>query len=53
LILERVRRAADAGCLTAMATANAGSVSAANLEAMGLPRVWTRARYRLEPAGVA
>ena len=50
LILERVRRAADAGCRTAMATANVGSVSAANLEAMGLPRVWTRARYRLEPA---
>jgi MOSC domain-containing protein YiiM/GNAT superfamily N-acetyltransferase len=53
LILERVRRGADAGCLTAMATANASSVSAANLEAMGLPRVWTRARYRLEPADVA
>ena len=53
LILERVRRAADAACRTAMATANAGSVSAANLEAMGIPRVWTRARYRVEPAGMA
>ena len=32
-----------------MATADVGSVSAANLEAMGLPRIWTRALYRVDP----
>jgi MOSC domain-containing protein YiiM len=49
LIADRVGRAADARSRTVMATADVGSVSAANLEAMGLRRVWTRALYRLDP----
>jgi len=53
LILDRVRRAAAAGCRKAMATAAVGSVSAANLDAMGLARIWTRALYRVEPDGAA
>jgi GNAT superfamily N-acetyltransferase len=47
LILDRARRAA--GSRKALATAAVGSVSASNLEAMGLARIWTRALYRVEP----
>jgi ribosomal protein S18 acetylase RimI-like enzyme len=49
LILDRARRAAEAGSRKALATAAVGSVSASNLEAMGLARIWTRALYRVEP----
>jgi GNAT superfamily N-acetyltransferase len=49
LILDRVQRLAAAGSRKAMATADVGSVSAANLEAMGLARIWTRGLYRIEP----
>ncbi len=49
LIADRIRRAADGGCRKVMATADVGSVSAANLEALGLHRIWTRALYRLNP----
>jgi GNAT superfamily N-acetyltransferase len=48
LIAERVRQAADAGSRRVMATASVGSVSARNLDAMGLTQVWTRALYRLD-----
>jgi MOSC domain-containing protein YiiM len=51
LIAERVRRAGDAGCRTVTASADAGSTSAANLEAMGLPCIWTRALYRVDATG--
>jgi GNAT superfamily N-acetyltransferase len=51
LIADRVRRAEDAGNLRAMATAELGSPSAANLEAMGLSRIWTRASYRVATIG--
>jgi MOSC domain-containing protein YiiM/GNAT superfamily N-acetyltransferase len=50
LIAERARLAADAGCRKVLATADVGSVSAANLELMGLANIWTRALYRLDPA---
>ena len=50
LIADRVRRAAAAGAQRAMATADVDSRSAANLEAFGLRRIWTRAAYRVDPA---
>jgi len=50
LIGARARLAADAGCRKVLATAEVGSVSAANLELMGIGKVWTRALYRLDPA---
>jgi GNAT superfamily N-acetyltransferase len=53
LLADRIRRAADAGCHRVLATADVGSVSAANLEALGLRRIWTRALYRLDPAAEA
>ncbi|HLO35715.1 MAG TPA: GNAT family N-acetyltransferase, partial [Candidatus Deferrimicrobium sp.] len=49
LIVDRVRRAADAGVRRVMATAEVDTVSAANLEALGIRRIWTRAHYRVEP----
>jgi MOSC domain-containing protein YiiM/GNAT superfamily N-acetyltransferase len=49
LIADRVRRAAAAGSRRAMATADVDSRSAANLEAFGLRRIWTRASYRVDP----
>jgi MOSC domain-containing protein YiiM len=52
LIAERTRRAADAGCRRVTATADLGSTSAANLEAMGIPRIWTRALYRVDPGEI-
>ena len=51
LLAERIRRAADAGCHRVMATADVGSVSAVNLEALGLVRIWTREHFRFDPAG--
>ena len=50
LIAERARLAIDAGCRKVLATAEVGSVSAANLEQMGMGSIWTRALYRLDPA---
>ena len=50
MIGARARLAADAGCRKVLATAEVGSVSAANLELMGIGKVWTRALYRLDPA---
>lgn len=50
LILDRVRRAAEAGSTRVMATADLGSPSAANLEALGIRRIWTRGLYRFDPA---
>jgi MOSC domain-containing protein YiiM/ribosomal protein S18 acetylase RimI-like enzyme len=50
LIADRVRRAAAGGAHRAMATADVDSRSAANLEAFGLRRIWTRATYRVDPA---
>ncbi len=50
LLAERIRRAADAGCHRVMATADLGSISAGNLETLGLARIWTREHYRFDPA---
>jgi len=50
LIADRVTRAAEAGAHRVMATAEVESRSAANLEALGLRRIWTRGHYRVEPA---
>jgi MOSC domain-containing protein YiiM/GNAT superfamily N-acetyltransferase len=49
LIAYRARAAQAGGCTRVMATADLDSVSAANLEAMGLPHIWTRAHYRFDP----
>ena len=49
LLADRIRRAAAGGARRVMATADIDSVSAANLEALGLPRIWTRGLYRVEP----
>jgi MOSC domain-containing protein YiiM len=49
LIAERARLGAAAGCRTITATAEVGSVSARNLEALGIRRIWTRALYRVDP----
>jgi MOSC domain-containing protein YiiM/GNAT superfamily N-acetyltransferase len=51
LIADRARLAAAAGCTRAMATADAGGRSAANLEAVGLPRIWTRSHERFDGTG--
>ena len=48
LLAERVRVAAEGGARRAMATADVGSTSAANLEGLGLRRIWTRALYRVD-----
>ena len=53
LIVERIRRGVEAGAHRATATAEIGSVSAENLEALGLRRIWTRASYRFEPGMAA
>jgi MOSC domain-containing protein YiiM/GNAT superfamily N-acetyltransferase len=50
LIAERARLGADAGSRTITATAEVGTVSARNLEALGMRRIWTRALYRVDPA---
>jgi len=49
LLAHRIRHAAEARCHRVMATADIDSVSAANLEALGLARLWSRLHYRLEP----
>lgn len=51
LILDRVRRAAEAGSTRVMATADMGSPSEANLETLGIRRIWTRGLYPFDPAG--
>jgi MOSC domain-containing protein YiiM/ribosomal protein S18 acetylase RimI-like enzyme len=53
LIVERIRRAVEAGAHRATATADVGSVSAANLEALGLRHIWTRASYRFDGEATA
>lgn len=50
LIAERARQSADAGSRRITATADVGTVSARNLEALGMSRIWTRALYRVDPA---
>ena len=49
LIAHRALAAAMAGCTRVMSTANAGSVSASNLEAMGLHEIWRRRNLRYTP----
>jgi len=53
LIHHRVMVAAMAGCTRTMATANPGSLSAANLEGAGLREVWRRRHLRFDPDGGA
>ena len=53
LIAERVRRAADGGARRAMATADASSTSAANLDVAGMHRIWTRGLYRVGPSTIS
>jgi len=48
LIADRVLRANQAGSLRVMATADVDSVSAANLESLGIERIWTRALARVD-----
>jgi GNAT superfamily N-acetyltransferase len=48
LIADRVRLAAEAGATRVMATADVDGPSAANLEAVGLRRIWTRAHERFD-----
>jgi MOSC domain-containing protein YiiM/GNAT superfamily N-acetyltransferase len=49
LIAHRTALAAEAGCTRVMATADAGSISARNLEAAGLAEIWRRRHYRWDP----
>jgi hypothetical protein len=49
MVAERARRAEALGSRRVFATADVDGMSAANLSAMGLPRIWTRAAYRVEP----
>ena len=53
LVVERIRRRVEAGAHRATATTEVGSVSAANLEALGLRQVWTRAGYRFDGEAAA
>jgi MOSC domain-containing protein YiiM/GNAT superfamily N-acetyltransferase len=48
LIAERVRRGVEAGAHRALATADVRSISASNLEALGLGHIWTRGSYRFD-----
>jgi MOSC domain-containing protein YiiM len=50
LIADRAERAAAAGATKVMATAEVDTRSAANLEALGIARIWTRGHFRVEPA---
>lgn len=50
LIAYRARAAEVLGCRRVMATAELGDVSASNLAAMGMPRIWTRTHYPFDPA---
>jgi MOSC domain-containing protein YiiM/ribosomal protein S18 acetylase RimI-like enzyme len=49
LIADRVRRAHAAGSTRVMTTAEIDTISATNLESMGIRRIWTRGHYRVEP----
>jgi MOSC domain-containing protein YiiM/GNAT superfamily N-acetyltransferase len=49
LIADRARAAETVGCRRVMATAELDDVSAANLTAMGMPRIWSRTHYRFDP----
>ncbi len=49
LLTDRVRRAAGAGMTKAMSTAELESRSAANLDALGLRRIWIRGHFRVGP----
>ncbi|HEX5014433.1 MAG TPA: GNAT family N-acetyltransferase [Candidatus Limnocylindrales bacterium] len=51
LVAHRAALAAEAGCTRVMATADAGSISARNLDAAGLPEIWRRRHYRWDPKG--
>jgi ribosomal protein S18 acetylase RimI-like enzyme len=53
LIVERIRRGVEAGAHRAFATADIGSVSGANLEALGLRHIWTRGSYRFDGRAAA
>ncbi len=48
LIADRVRRAGAAGSTRVLATAELDTVSAANLERLGIGRIWTRAHFRVD-----
>jgi MOSC domain-containing protein YiiM len=49
LLAVRAQRAIELGCDLIGASATAGSVSAANLERCGIPRIGTRRNYRHQP----
>jgi MOSC domain-containing protein YiiM/GNAT superfamily N-acetyltransferase len=49
MLFDRARRAAAAGAVRLLATADVGGPSAQNLEAVGLRRVWTRGLLRVDP----
>jgi MOSC domain-containing protein YiiM/GNAT superfamily N-acetyltransferase len=53
LIAYRAARAAEAHCTRVMATALADTVSAGNLEAVGLREIWRRRHFRWDPAAAA
>ena len=50
LIAYRARAAEALGCRRVMATAELGDVSAANLSAMGMARIWSRTHYPFDPS---
>jgi GNAT superfamily N-acetyltransferase len=50
LLVDRARRAAEAGSTRVMSTAEVDTRSATNLEALGIRRIWTRGHFRVEPA---
>ncbi|HEX2755873.1 MAG TPA: MOSC domain-containing protein [Candidatus Limnocylindrales bacterium] len=49
LIIDRVQHALEAGSTRVMATAEIDTVSAANLERLGIHRIWTRGHARVDP----
>jgi GNAT superfamily N-acetyltransferase len=51
LIAYRARAAETLGCRRVMATAELDDVSAANLAAMAMPRIWSRTHYPFDPSG--
>jgi MOSC domain-containing protein YiiM/GNAT superfamily N-acetyltransferase len=53
MIAYRARAAEGLGCRRVMATADLDGTSAANLTAMALPRIWSRAHYPFDPAAGA
>jgi GNAT superfamily N-acetyltransferase len=50
LLVDRARRAAEAGSMRVMSTAEVDTRSALNLEALGIRRIWVRGHVRVEPA---